>query len=628
MDFRPPGEPPPRIRHRRHASLSRVTLGPATLDELRAREDLELRATRMLGEWLRVRAATLEVPMVSPVATTAPGDASASAAPVAATQPSANGPCDQESHAEVPLPPSDDEEMDLSISRKRARENESEDDEPAGPRKHPPSVPSRSEQPTADDDQDSAISRHPGETPATLSLPHVQIGAPSEPAESEQTAPPAESSSAISRHPAELAAASFEPPPSEGAPDSPLDAPTAPNGDARPAASSASAPAADECSTDAMELTHEAPASASQQKPEHPAARFLRGPPRQPASRPKRKGKKNKRRREPVAGSPPSRDNSDESRHSPAPPASHSVPAPAVRGEMPPARETATDGFILVQSRGDRRRSKALETAALPVDPARCRPCAVRVNHRRNIVAADTTTQQCLEGLLKLSELHAIPVTARLPAERGKSTGFLHGVSGLPADTELLGPIESDVPVLSATLDGSTVTIRFAGPSKASEAPPSTVQAVRPLRTRPGILPVAERLHLLQQKTCSKRLLRDHPLQELRGPPQGGHSCLPQMAGREEGGHNPRFLHHGTLEASCEGSRTGGEAAGVANTGTLICQCTERPQPHSNTSSTSPPYDPPPGDAGPCYHTWPAYRGSAGSEPATYHASSEHHATS
>ncbi|XP_070377574.1 uncharacterized protein [Dermacentor albipictus] len=102
----------------------------------------------------------------------------------------------------------------------------------------------------------------------------------------------------------------------------------------------------------------------------------------------------------------------------------------------PPASPPRTD-FTLVQSKRDRRRARALETAALPVDPA---VVVVRVNHKRNIVAADTTTRECLEELLAVAELHGIPATARLPAERGKSTGFLHGVVGLPADTDLREP--------------------------------------------------------------------------------------------------------------------------------------------------------------------------------------------
>lgn len=109
----------------------------------------------------------------------------------------------------------------------------------------------------------------------------------------------------------------------------------------------------------------------------------------------------------------------------------------------------------------------------------------VRVNHKRNIVAADTTTQACLEELMAVTELHGIPVTARLPVERGRSTGFLYGVDTKPADKDLLEAIESSVLVVSATREGNTVTIRFAGP-----VPPEHVSLfklwfrVRPARPR------------------------------------------------------------------------------------------------------------------------------------------------
>lgn len=68
-------------------------------------------------------------------------------------------------------------------------------------------------------------------------------------------------------------------------------------------------------------------------------------------------------------------------------------------------------------------------------------PC--RVYHKCNIMAADTTTQACLEELLAVIQLHNIPVTAHLPAECGRSTGFVHGVDGEPADGDLLEAIKS-----------------------------------------------------------------------------------------------------------------------------------------------------------------------------------------
>ncbi|XP_037521857.1 uncharacterized protein LOC119399114 [Rhipicephalus sanguineus] len=111
---------------------------------------------------------------------------------------------------------------------------------------------------------------------------------------------------------------------------------------------------------------------------------------------------------------------------------------------------------------------------------------AIRINHKRNIVAADATTKECLEQLLAIRELQGIPVSAREPSDRRTSTGFLHGIDGEPSDASLLPGIVSSVPVMSATREGSTVTLRFSGP-----VPPEYVSLfrvqfrVRPARPRP-----------------------------------------------------------------------------------------------------------------------------------------------
>lgn len=83
MDFRKPGERPPRAGHRWHASTSLVTLVPATLQAFRAREELELRATNIVDEWLQKQAsASQPAALAQPVAT--PGDIAAHAAPAVA----------------------------------------------------------------------------------------------------------------------------------------------------------------------------------------------------------------------------------------------------------------------------------------------------------------------------------------------------------------------------------------------------------------------------------------------------------------------------------------------------------------------------------------------------------------
>ncbi|KAH7985097.1 hypothetical protein HPB51_026880 [Rhipicephalus microplus] len=54
----------------------------------------------------------------------------------------------------------------------------------------------------------------------------------------------------------------------------------------------------------------------------------------------------------------------------------------------------------------------------------------VWVNSRRNIVAADVFTREYLEKLLGVTELCGIPVSARSPADRRYSRGYLHSVEG------------------------------------------------------------------------------------------------------------------------------------------------------------------------------------------------------
>ncbi|KAH8028940.1 hypothetical protein HPB51_020728 [Rhipicephalus microplus] len=52
---------------------------------------------------------------------------------------------------------------------------------------------------------------------------------------------------------------------------------------------------------------------------------------------------------------------------------------------------------------------------------------AVRVNHRRNIVAADVASPECLRELFTKAQLNRIPVTTKEPADRRVSTGFVYG---------------------------------------------------------------------------------------------------------------------------------------------------------------------------------------------------------
>ncbi|KAH7942780.1 hypothetical protein HPB52_001562 [Rhipicephalus sanguineus] len=182
-----------------------------------------------------------------------------------------------------------------------------------------------------------------------------------------------------------------------------------------------------------------------------------------------------------------------------------------------PSPPPAVDDFVTVVSKAAQRRARALEVVAVATDPAvvgtvlyrpsvpggsfirsprltlasalakRPGVLAVRVNHSRNIVAADASTPACLSELLTIRELGGVPVTAREPTDRRASTGYVYGVDGDITDAELLAGITSAVPVLSATREGSTVKLRFAEP-----LPPELVVLhglrlrVRHVRPRPS----------------------------------------------------------------------------------------------------------------------------------------------
>ncbi|KAL3198510.1 hypothetical protein MRX96_014326 [Rhipicephalus microplus] len=171
------------------------------------------------------------------------------------------------------------------------------------------------------------------------------------------------------------------------------------------------------------------------------------------------------------------------------------TPHTALRHAAAPTIETVDhEGFQTVRSKAALRRTRNLTSAALPVDPAvkgtvlyrpasaggSFRNCprltiaqalslhpgvaAIRVNQHRNVVAVNVTSQECLVKLLALTELKGIPVTARQPADRRTSMGFIHGVDGDAADENLLSGLQSAVRVLSASREGRTVTLRFEGP--------------------------------------------------------------------------------------------------------------------------------------------------------------------
>ncbi|KAL1481361.1 hypothetical protein MTO96_034524 [Rhipicephalus appendiculatus] len=88
----------------------------------------------------------------------------------------------------------------------------------------------------------------------------------------------------------------------------------------------------------------------------------------------------------------------------------------------------------------------------------------VRVNTKKNIVAADASTAEWMDRLLATSELAGIPVTARPPADRSQSSGVVQGVDGDFTDEALLAAVTSEVPVIAATRQGTSLVLRFASP--------------------------------------------------------------------------------------------------------------------------------------------------------------------
>nr|XP_050031054.1 serine/arginine repetitive matrix protein 2-like [Dermacentor andersoni] len=246
------------------------------------------------------------------------------------------------------------------------------------------------------------------------------------------------------------------------------------------------------------------------------AAAFLKDPPAPPAKRlaSKKKGK-GKRRNTPGSLQPPATAITSGPAASPqqqAPLKNTPTSSQTALSLAPESGEPAENAFTTVLSRNAQRRARALQAATIPVDPAVVgtalfRPSgpggafergsrlavaavlsalpgvsAVRVNTKRNIVAADATSQACLEELLATTELRGIPVAARPPAVRGNSTGFIHGIDGETTDAELAGAIESSVPILSATRSGNKAMLRFSSP-----VPPEHVSIYKlQFRVRPG----------------------------------------------------------------------------------------------------------------------------------------------
>lgn len=111
----------------------------------------------------------------------------------------------------------------------------------------------------------------------------------------------------------------------------------------------------------------------------------------------------------------------------------------------------------------------------------------MRVNTRRNIVAVDAATAECLAALLGRTSICGVPVCARSPADRSASRGLVFGVDPSLTPADIMEGAESAVPIAGVErLQSSAVLIQFAGP-----VPPTCIHiwklrlGVRACRPRP-----------------------------------------------------------------------------------------------------------------------------------------------
>ncbi|KAH9384507.1 hypothetical protein HPB48_026515 [Haemaphysalis longicornis] len=109
------------------------------------------------------------------------------------------------------------------------------------------------------------------------------------------------------------------------------------------------------------------------------------------------------------------------------------------------------------------------------------------VNTRRNIVAADAATADCLVILLATAHICGIPVTARPPADPNVSRGLVYGGNLELKVSQILEGLESSVPVGTVEKRAErSILLHFQGPTT-----PPTIYLfrirleVKPCRPRP-----------------------------------------------------------------------------------------------------------------------------------------------
>ncbi|XP_077494467.1 uncharacterized protein LOC144105190 [Amblyomma americanum] len=138
---------------------------------------------------------------------------------------------------------------------------------------------------------------------------------------------------------------------------------------------------------------------------------------------------------------------------------------------------------------------------------------------RRNVVEVDAGSSDALQALLATDDIRGVPVCAKEPPPRNQSSGLVFGVYGRRTAEELLAAAESTVPMVSASVSGSPLALRFAAPT-----PPAFTTifkrrlAVGPCRPRP--LP------------CAKCASLEHVIEVFRVP-----ACCTHCGGPHEPGN-------------------------------------------------------------------------------------------
>ncbi|KAH7957310.1 hypothetical protein HPB52_017366 [Rhipicephalus sanguineus] len=390
--------------------------------------------------------------------------------------------------------------MDLSHTRKRNRDDDSSDEEQTALKKLPVPL-SSPENHDEDKAKSSDLSAQSGGSTACPPTARSLDGA-----SSATTA----STSEAHEGAAQTVPASLLPVESSGAAtaeDSSTDT-TAPR--AKSTLTATQDPSASDC--DDMEEDHEAEDCAAKRKSTRAApptaADFLKtAQARAPARKAKKRSRGKKATRQQQA------------------PATQAKAANSSKDTTPAAPlSPAEEDFKEACSKAASRRARKLASAALPVDSAVVgtvlfKPSAPGGSFQGSL-------RLTLAQLLALTELRGIAVKARQPADRLTSIGYLHGVDGEPDNASLLSGLQSTLSVLSATREGSTVTLRFAGP-----VPPQHVKLflvrfpMRPARPR-----------LLQCRQCGRfghaREACNWPdgLHQMRTcPPGGGDMPAPKI---------------------------------------------------------------------------------------------------